>query len=108
MASRYDKEEKVVRAKATHLLSAPTARLGCLLGEDAIYAGARMHESERRKIVRRLVRRDQEGTYVDLDEDGVADYSFGSSARPGGSLSVILTSAVTSTLFSPPLPTTGS
>ena len=34
-----------------------------LIGDDAIYVGARMYESDPSTIVDRLVRRDQEGIY---------------------------------------------
>jgi len=53
-----------------------------LIGEDAIYVGARMYESDPRKIVQRLVRRDQEGTYdyvsvsLDPNRDRRTGYYF--------------------------------
>ncbi|MFH1765779.1 MAG: DUF5916 domain-containing protein [Gemmatimonadota bacterium] len=53
-----------------------------LIGENAIYVGARMYESDPGKIVGRLVRRDEEGTYdyisvsLDPNRDRRTGYYF--------------------------------
>jgi len=57
-----------------------------LIGEDAIYVGARMYESDPSTIVDRLVRRDQEGVYdyvsvsLDPNRDRRTGYYFRVSA----------------------------
>jgi hypothetical protein len=53
-----------------------------LFGEDAIYVGARMYESDPGRVDKRLVRRDQEGTYdyvsisLDPNQDRRTGYYF--------------------------------